>query len=1075
MPQPDQFTWNDFSGGWQPSSDDVNGPKNALLQMDNVELDKNGALTLAGATSIIRTYANNAVELYSNIVNSTRHDYVADDQGQCFRDATSLFTGGDVENVAFSQAFDYTLIASGTKRKKDTGTTLFDLGIETPATAPVISVGGTGGAYLVPRVHYNNAAATGTPGSVNLVQQIAAGGGVSFVDDGAITFALVGEGGILVTLIPVTQPVDMTTLNPTVGFGTSMTDRDILYVPFFRDPAITTPFSNLTSITFQFWLNAVTSNPTDYYSWTWLNDGTMGTIPNPRRSDFTRYGSGSKGWESVQVYAFLFLGSAATNNFKFLTEPRFYGGLKGSQDGTYEYMQVNVSTNGGKYISKSGMSPVSAPITLTMQPAGIVGVVPTDTQVDQAWIYRRGGQLGQWYRVLVITSPWFPFKDTLSDQDALTLGITFDLNLIPVSSSTLPDKIFAIVGPIEGRWYYFTTNFMYPSDINDPDLVNPALGIRTTGSDSEVFLSARKVSDSSVIVLTSRDAYLLTGTYQTLPDGTIDLYYRGLGCKFPAISHDSSYKEGVIFYLASDGWRSLDTNGNTVLLVSTLTDRLYRGITSYGYSVNTKIAPGHTRFPCVLALNKLWCGIAGQSRFEVLDTLRSYWRNVNIGHGNLTAICSTQDGQVLGFFDGDKSLRILDYHGGVTSQVVQVLSPVFDGGTPTRRHEFYTIKVRLQTGAGENLTIQVKLDNSTTVTVGTVASVGAVTEQFLYFSVDEGIPLTKFWQYILTGTFTILTLNDLEIDYDTRPIQTSHIHLLPDNFGVVGRKRIPTIPFVIDTLGVTVAFTPIVDGTPLTTLNISSSRKQSFSYESTTDIVGVDWEFKLQTELGLFEWFGLTTPQYVEKLPDPAQYHWIPVSNLGSPNKKRVRVWPFLLDPLGNSVTFNPIVDGATTATTTFTGGKKTYFHFFKTDEFGVDYSGFFSGGPFELYQIMAPDIVQILPIARQFDQVGPEELFRYGTIKQFELRVLPFGTSIPWTMYFNDNTTKTGAITCISGLEQSYFVGLPLGAGGQIVRIELGPTSFNFHRFYIRLQVRKSGQDTDLTWITLPDPAAGE
>jgi len=38
---------------------------------------------------------------------------------------------------------------------------------------------------------------------------------------------------------------------------------------------------------------------------------------------------------------------------------------------------------------------------------------------------------------------------------------------------------------------------------------------------------------------------------------------------------------------------------------------------------------------------------------------------------------------------------------------------------------------------------------------------------------------------------------------------------------------------------------------------------------------------------------------------------------------------------------------------------------------------------PFELYQVLPPNIAQTLPEGKPFDQVGPIELFRYGKIKR--------------------------------------------------------------------------------------------
>jgi hypothetical protein len=38
----------------------------------------------------------------------------------------------------------------------------------------------------------------------------------------------------------------------------------------------------------------------------------------------------------------------------------------------------------------------------------------------------------------------------------------------------------------------------------------------------------------------------------------------------------------------------------------------------------------------------------------------------------------------------------------------------------------------------------------------------------------------------------------------------------------------------------------------------------------------------------------------------------------------------------------------------------------------------------------------------------------------------------------------------------------------GLIIRIVLGPTDFDFHRFYVRAQLADSGNQTELKWILL-------
>ena len=47
----EQILINNFSAGWCPSDDAVNGRPNALLQMDNLEIDRNGALISAAKSN----------------------------------------------------------------------------------------------------------------------------------------------------------------------------------------------------------------------------------------------------------------------------------------------------------------------------------------------------------------------------------------------------------------------------------------------------------------------------------------------------------------------------------------------------------------------------------------------------------------------------------------------------------------------------------------------------------------------------------------------------------------------------------------------------------------------------------------------------------------------------------------------------------------------------------------------------------------------------------------------------------------------------------------------------------------
>lgn len=1272
------FTIKDFSAGWIPCDDPIQGRRNGLLSMNNLELDSNGALALAGGTVVKQSgYPSNAHTIYSGLVNGARADYALLADGSIYRNGLSVGSGGDSTNGAFGTAFNFTLIASGTKRYKDDGVSLVNLGVGAASTALTLS-------YSAANSPYN------TVGDVTAHYAVPAGYGTALVVGTYLQMTCNASGQFIVQTYGGSG--DPHNLNQMTGVGGEVgyaTDSDYIQIQGYT-PIVTSRSFNIDILLVAG--DNIGTVVSDYYTYQVgdLSQITYSSLTGVftirmRRRDFIRVGNGSQDWSTVYGFRLSYSGGAASEVVNILgngaSSPVMYmiGGTR-TQNGSYQFVQVNVN-NTGSYIAKSTYGPVSKVLELDMGQSLITPYVTgIDSQVNEIWIYRKGGDLNNYFRTKTFTKPgggWGAVVaeyDTYSDADAIALNMRLNLNLVSIDAATVTDKIYDIIGPVNNRWYYFTTNFMYPSEPGNPDLVDSSIAVRITGSTSELFMWARQVSDTTIVVGTNLGMYSLSGTFSTFPDFTIDAYYRPIKCKFPAITCDAEVFSGSIYYLASDGWRLFSADGSNPSLISPNLDRLYRGETVGSYVGPTlKVTPRSVRFPIVIAKNKMYCFITGIAtpRIEVYDFIRQYWRPVLYGLGDITAACATQDGQVLVFF-ADKKLREIDVQSSklldaATKQTVSIKTVVFDGGTPRQRKDSSTLKMRAYTT--DNTTISVLADGSATINgAGTFLVNTLVTDQAFDISAVANLAIVKTYQVSINVSATDFLLDDINISYDLRPEQRNFVRVQSNNYGINARKRFYSIPFQIDTLGNNVVLTPYIDGVAQTTLTVSSTRKKSFDYQfpiSAADIAkGFDFEYTFHSS-GLFEFFGfgepknievfpeqrislvipvtnfgavgrkrlrmwpfvidtlgqnvtltpivdgvagtpvifncnkktvylyetsdvigtdfsgyfsganpfevweVGTPLQIEKFPDPVEYFVVPVTNFGTAARKRLRQWPFVIDTLGSDVTFTPIVDGVSGTPTTFncskstvylyettdvvgtdfsgifsgtnpfelwdigiptqiepypsttkyailpvsnfgtankkrvrvqpfvlsspTAGnlvtftptvdganttptiftvnleKKTYKHFYKTDIFGVDYSGILSSPhPFEVSAVLNPEIVQVLPIAKQFDQVGPEELFRYGKLKQIELRVLAYGTSIPYTIYFNDATSSQGAFTTVSGVEDSYYIMMPKGVAGRIVRIELGPTDFDFHRFYARLQVTKSGKDTELEWVSL-------
>jgi hypothetical protein len=658
-------------------------------------------------------------------------------------------------------------------------------------------------------------------------------------------------------------------------------------------------------------------------------------------------------------------------------------------------MQVNVAKN-GSYVGKSQAGPATHIVIHDTIKHYVNVTVNTsvDIGVNEIWIFRRGGGLDQYYRVGV-TTPGAPlFTDQMTDEEALFVNITFNTGLISPFFGNIGDDILTIVGPMEGRWFYFTKDFIYPTDINNPDLVDPGKAIRINGSDAETFLWAQKVSVATILVSTTKDNYVLSGTFQTYPDFTIDVYYRPLGIKHPPIAWQVAQDNGICYSVAADGVRAYDANGQDVNISFPNTDTLFQGNHDPGETtvVTPGLPPGSYDYPIAIGGMKLYVNTIGF--IQVYDLSRKYWYLLfypslkNTGLELAYAIATLPSGVVTGVFSLNSTQYDFDTHTVHTidgAPIAARLDTVAHcNNQPQNRKDALTFKMQLKTGAGELLTVQVKTDDGTVTTLGTVTYDGVTVlkqavEQYLDASM---LPVSKWYHFSFFGSFTILDISNFGLDYEPRPAPLTHLIIRPNNFGVSSEKR--------------------------------------------------------------------------------------------------VRAWPHVIDTMGNSTTFTPNVDNVPITPETFTSNyRKTYTYKFIEDAFGVDYGGVFHGGPFEYwgegveYSGINPSggqpvIVEILPQGVRYDQVGPEELARYGKIMQFDLRLLARGTPLPWKLFFNDNTMATGALDCRVNEQWSYNISLPKGIGGHIVRIELGPTNFDFHRYYIRVLCARSGGDTQNEWLTL-------
>jgi hypothetical protein len=245
-------------------------------------------------------------------------------------------------------------------------------------------------------------------------------------------------------------------------------------------------------------------------------------------------------------------------------------------------------------------------------------------------------------------------------------------------------------------------------------------------------------------------------------------------------------------------------------------------------------------------------------------------------------------------------------------------------------------------------------------------------------------------------------------------------------------------------------------------------------YFFTADTTAIDIGGTLETLADTpFEFYGVIVPQHIEVLPPRLKEYYSPETNYGIAAKKRIRTMPMEINTNGSNVVFTPIIDGVPGASSIInTPTRKTAFHYFSTDIFGVDFAcELFGENPFEFYGLLKPENVEAIPVGKKFDQVGPVHLARIGKLVGFRLRAITGEVNLPWRIYAEDESIATGTLVTVPNTDDVYEAEfITKGRIAVVSRIEFGPTTTPFHRYYLTLKVNYGGNATDIKLITIRD-----
>ena len=1085
--------------GWVPTQSDINGNPDGLLRMDSLQQDELGSIGLARGMQEISNFNSPIIAIFSKIIQGIAESiWVGLYNYQMIRSLSGTFGdsfylgGGGDDFPVFGAGFGFVFALAGTQRYKDDGSsTLILLGILDPGK-PI--GGGTQKAPTVTAISQPFLELViGTPIIIE---------GTAFGGTGVTTDPTTLRG---TTQFIYGSPLDTTNIG---GNGPSLNPGgDQFFLTIELDDS-----SNFSDVIVSFILGNTTTI-TDYYTFDFqVNGDTQFVLGQSQQStlsvwrdNFTRQGSDSTlDWTTVSALQVTFISLSQANALSI--EGKFAGGSTGGLNGVYVYMEVDVNQT-PLYQGKSSPSLQTLPVFVINGAAQFTPATTYDPQVNLIQIFRMSigsstdpniqqilaqnpntPDLLNTFYFVGTTQPGVPFLDTVPDLTLLETNIL--PNLFLVSVQDIPDAIIAVEGPYFDRMLYVSRSFIYLSDTLDPDAIDSRFTIKAFGDPTEENLWLKKLTNGVLILGTTKNLYELSGTLVPLPDGTVDITIIPIGENYPPLSSDVCAANGIITYVASDGFRY--TTGSNSQILSTQLNLLFQGVTRFDFPA-VAIYPGNVvRYPIAIAHGKIFASLYMMNGTRYLFIYNIARQTFAVQYTDPVALFGTQSDRILagygaggsaayqnnGLWDIEKTTDggFYDSSGALINGYAINFLTVFDHNQqPRNRKNLFTLKIIADTG-GDQVDINMAQDGDSLMRVGTINTSGLQTSYIPLYNLNKpvldssAVANNNFRLQIQLLDHNLLThfkLDEITIEYEPYPEQLNYLVIQPTNFGSYARKRWTSFAYVINTLGNLIDFIPDVDNVALVpfTDTFATKSKQThitFFDEETigTDMGGV---FIATTTTGVFEYYGPNLEETIsEKLPTPCTFLVIPANNYGTPNRKRHTSYKFQIITRGANVVFTPIVDGVSYPTAIFnTTTKTTVEYFFPTnqiipgepgttqtsgDVIGVDIGGTLASTgsyetqiPFEFYGVVVPQQVEQLPDRLQYFRIPNTNL---GVASRKRIRTIPmvidtYGQPVVFTPILDgvlqgtsSTFTTLGKITVYHYFTTDVF---PTDIGGQL------------------------------------------
>lgn len=662
---------------WWPDADAVNAPDGVLLRADNLVPDAEGMLVLRpGSNRIYSGMQTRVHSLYTCVLNSLTHRFAGCDNRLYHNgvDFGTNFSGSD--DIAFGDDAYQAFFARGTTKKKFDGTNFNEWPVKAPelkatltAVPAITSVVASFDSAESPAFVINE----GTASFVTASDGVTANGALKLIPNAGtgrasaskkfssdqdffdILGATGGDTDLFDMYIWLEDPnkVDRITIMFGLGTGTDPYKDDYYYFDFKIKDAGTVDVKDASSSSAAAYAayankvqqvldpNEITDIKRPEQIATILK--RLGRFAGPRsrerkdsleaspawthlsvtRGQMNRVGgTAGRDWNTVRGFKVVYVGQAGSTAAVQFDSAVMTGGGNRSLTGRYYLGYRFVRNFNDTYFELSPISPISDPIDLTQQSLSVTipaaALAGKDPQVNEIWVYLRGGFLDTYYRFNVVsavvkqgmtidelTNPAGSNFNTKGERtrltswgftritggDAIAADLVFSITKSELEALTEnemlepgcvgpPDNIVAIAGPYNGRMFVVTQEGrVYPSSQDNPSSFSlyHHLDFRRYGTPLWAVLT-----NSGIYVGMTKDIVRIAGTGDESDDHvSVDLSPDPLHIGNPPVDRSAVTDGNSIVYRSADGPMIL-TGASLTPMGFAGTSALWKGIDRHG-------------------------------------------------------------------------------------------------------------------------------------------------------------------------------------------------------------------------------------------------------------------------------------------------------------------------------------------------------------------------------------------------------------------------------------------------------------------------------------------------------------